>query len=73
MEKPMHISTVLELPKDSISCPRCKGYGSCFGDKDGECYICDGDGQIFIVNSGYGEYTTTQSRNESGEYLVYTL
>jgi len=38
---------------DLIKCPRCSGFGHSLGD-DGDCSMCDGNGQTWLSKSGSG-------------------
>ena len=48
-----------------ITCPRCKGYGVVFPDdtnRDIDCYLCKGLGEVQVVNKFKGEYRALCSR-----------
>lgn len=35
-----------------LKCPRCKGFGSNYGDED-NCDVCNGHGSVWITGSGW--------------------
>jgi len=35
-----------------VTCPRCSGFGGCFGDEDG-CPMCKGHGKVWLTEGSW--------------------
>lgn len=53
MEYVYNKSTLIMENAKLKKCPRCHGFGANITDKGEKCWLCDGEGEVYLSDSGW--------------------